>query len=88
MKNKKCTRCGKCCVSAPCFYIGFGDEVMIEMNERKIHKCPYLSFSGKIAKCDMLCKNQNHLTGKCSSGAKYDFTGKEMLEIYSLFKKI
>jgi uncharacterized cysteine cluster protein YcgN (CxxCxxCC family) len=45
--NIPCTRCGQCCLAAPCFLISFGKEVY----ENGIHKCKFFERDENLATC-------------------------------------
>ncbi len=48
---EKCTRCGKCCLAAPCCLIPIGKEVYEKKDGKKIHKCKFFTFDKNLAKC-------------------------------------
>lgn len=47
---EKCTRCGKCCLQAPCMLIPIGEEVY---DNEGNHKCPHFSKVDEIATCSI-----------------------------------
>ncbi|MFW9876267.1 MAG: hypothetical protein ACFFG0_24485 [Candidatus Thorarchaeota archaeon] len=58
----KCERCGKCCLSSPCFYIPIGKE---KYKDGK-HDCPYFSIKNKIAACAVYDKIKSK-DGRCTN---------------------
>jgi hypothetical protein len=67
--TRKCVRCGGCCLASPCFFVKFGEEVFVTIENIKIHKCKNLSFKGSTASCNIYKKMNEH--GFCSSTQKY-----------------
>jgi len=66
-QNRKCIRCGKCCLASPCFFIGFKKEVYDSNGQ---HVCPHLYFKDNIAICKIYKNNESlrkTLTGYCSN---------------------
>ena len=67
MINKKCTRCGKCCLTAPCFAIPLNKEKHTIINGVKIHICPHLTFDiENLAHCTIYSEVKNP-NGTCTS---------------------
>jgi hypothetical protein len=60
----KCSQCGICCLSAPCFSIPIGSEKWIFKESRKTHSCDYIKWENGKAFC--LNKEIQH-TGQCTN---------------------
>ena len=68
-KTRKCTKCGGCCLSAPCMMIPIGTEVYRIFNGIKVHICPYLNFKGFSAFCN---NKEMYFNEKCTSSKSYN----------------
>lgn len=63
----KCSQCGSCCLSAPCFAIPIGFEKWKIVDGKRIHDCPFLFFRNGKA----ICKNiEIPHSGECTNRMK------------------
>ncbi len=60
----KCTQCGECCLSAPCFSIPIGKEIYKDGK----HICPHQSFKNDKSICVLY--HEQTSTGICTNSKK------------------
>lgn len=65
MIKEKCTQCGQCCLSSPCFMIPIGNEKYEIINNKKIHKCKFQQFIDGKSICRVYKKFKH--TGLCTN---------------------
>jgi hypothetical protein len=69
-----CTRCGRCCLSSPCWEVPSGTGVMVELDGAPLHVCPHLSLHKGVATCAVYYRKPPEArTGQCGNGVRDEF---------------